>query len=316
MVWQLKFLRSSVFALIPGGTWLRTIKRRFVPYPVHLDPETLEHAFEMIAMLDSVGLHPRGLVVLEVGSGWRPIIPLVMRMAGARRVYLVDSQRLLDVHLLRGIASQLRERADEIAERLGADAAPVRAALECPPAAKLDELLEHFGLTYLAPADATALPLENGAIDIGISRAVLEHIPAPILARIFHELHRVTSRSGGVCHIVDNSDHWSHGDARLSRINFLRYSESRWRWFAINPLDYQNRLRHSDYLHLAQRAGFRIVEDRSVPDARTLEDLQRVRVDSAFERYRADDLAILTSRFVARAATPAPYSTAGNAAVR
>ena len=54
--------------------------------------------------------------MLEVGSGWWPIIPLLMRLA-AQRIYLVDTQRLLDVQLLRGIAIKLRERADVL--RLG-----------------------------------------------------------------------------------------------------------------------------------------------------------------------------------------------------
>jgi len=40
MPWQLKFLRSSAFALLPGSTWLRTIKRKLIPYPVELDPLT------------------------------------------------------------------------------------------------------------------------------------------------------------------------------------------------------------------------------------------------------------------------------------
>ncbi len=251
-----------------------------------------------------------GRVVLEVGSGWWPIIPLMMRLAGAHRVYLVDTQRLLDVQLLRGIAGKLRERADVIAARLGVDAAHVRATLDCSANAPLAELLEHFRLVYLAPADATALALDDGSIDIAISRAVFEHIPPVTLARIFTELRRVLNADGGTCHIVDNSDHWSHVDARLSRVNFLRYSESRWRWFAINPLDYQNRLRHSDYLHLVQRAGFQIVEDCSVPDPRALHDLERLRVDPLFSTYRRDDLAILTSRFVARAETNASRSRA------
>lgn len=302
MFWQLSYLRSSVFALLPGGPWLRTIKRKLIPYPAKLDLETFDNAFEMIAMLEQAGMHPRGNVLLEVGSGWRPIIPLIMRLAGADRVYLVDAQRLLDIHLLRGIARELCERADTIAARLGTDAAHVRAALDCPADASLAELLEHFRLVYLAPADATALALDDGSIDIAISRAVLEHIPPPTLGHIFTELHRVLKADGGMCHIVDNSDHWWHRDARLSRVNFLRYSESRWRWFAINPLDYQNRLRHSDYLRLARQAGFQIAEDRSVPDARALAELQHLRVDRTFAAYRPDDLAVLISRFVARAA--------------
>lgn len=311
MAWQLKFLRSSAFALLPGGQWLRTIKRKFVPYPAHLDPGTLDDAFEIIAMLGRAGMHLRGRVVLEVGSGWRPIIPLLMRLAGAHRVYLVDTQRLLDAPLLRGIASKLREQSDAIAARLGADAVHVRATLHCPADATLAELLEYFGFVYLAPADATALALDDDSIDIAISRAVFEHIPPVTLARIFAELRRVLNADGAMCHIVDNSDHWWHVDRRLSRINFLRYSEVRWRWFAINPLDYQNRLRHSDYLNLAQRSGFEIVEDRSVPDPRALDELQRLRVDRMFATYFPDDLATLTSRFVARAEPNSPQAESG-----
>jgi len=298
--WQLKFLRSSAFALLPGRSWLRTVKRKFVPYPAQLDTATLENAFDMIAMLDSAGLHPRGRVLLEVGSGWRPIIPLLMRVAGARRVYLVDTQRLLDAPLLRGIADKLRECADVIAARLAVGVVHVQSTLACPREGSLDDLLDGFGLSYLAPADATALLLDDGAIDVAISRAVLEHIPAPVLARIFAELRRVVKTSGGMCHIVDNSDHWSHVDARLSRVNFLRYSDSRWRWFAINPLDFQNRLRHSDYLRLAERAGFGVTCDLSAPDTRALSDLRQLSIDRKFSGYRPDDLAVLTSRFVAR----------------
>ena len=79
-----------------------------------------------------------------------------------------------------------------------------------------------------------------------------------------------------MCHIVDNSDHWSHGDAR-QQINFLRYSESHWRWFAINPLDLSESLRHSDYLHWRSAPGYRIVEYRSG------------RIASAMDRERIDE---------------------------
>ena len=65
-----------------------------------------------------------------------------------------------------------------------------------------------------------------------------------------------------MCHVIDNSDHWEHGDKRLSRINYLRYRPFTWR--LVNPAGQgiQNRMRHSEYLAFFQMRGFDIPRQR------------------------------------------------------
>jgi hypothetical protein len=152
----------------------------------------------------------------------------------------------------------------------------------------------------LAPIEARRLPFEAGEIDIVSSRAVLEHIPRGVLVEIFKEFARLlTPGAGYMCHIIDNSDHWAHGDHRLSMLNFLRYTDRTWKWFAKNPLDFMNRMRHTEYLKLLRDAHFDVVLDLSRADEAALKDLDDIPLSPEFRPFPRADLAILTSRLVA-----------------
>ena len=83
-------------------------------------------------------------------------------------------------------------------------------------------------------------------------------------------------------------------------VNFLRYSKRRWRLFAINPLDYMNRLRHSEYVQLFRAAGFDVILDDSQPDTAALAALGGLPVSADFAAFDCKDLATLTSRLVVR----------------
>jgi hypothetical protein len=99
---------------------------------------------------------------------------------------------------------------------------------------------------------------------------------------------------------VDNSDHWQHGDRSISRVNFLRFSDSVFRWTYLNGLNYQNRLRHSEYVQMLRRAGFEILRDDKDVDSGSLEALKTLPLDDRFRRFTAEDLATLSSYLVAR----------------
>lgn len=313
MYWQLRFLRNSLLAAMPGYQRIRLVKRRFVPYDGAVDPWTVEQGLRIVEMLRKSGTRIEGATALELGSGWRPVIPLILRAAGARRVYMVDAERLMDERLLSDTAAHLRAQAPMLAQRLRVPVESIQATLSPVEGAGLEPATRALGLVYLAPADARRLALEPGEVDIVSSRAVLEHIPRQILEEIFAEFARLLVPGRGVmCHIVDNSDHWAHIDKRLSMVNFLKYSERRWKLFAVNPLDYMNRLRHSEYLALAERAGFDLLLDSSQPDAAALDALATLPISADFAAFDRRDLAILTTELVAiRRASATPESRGG-----
>ena len=106
---------------------------------------------------------------------------------------------------------------------------------------------------------------------------------------------------GGVaCHTIDHSDHWQHRDRSLPRLNFLQFPANVFRWTYLNRQNYQNRLRHVDYIEIVRRTGLEIVYEDGEVDAVALSELPELALDSQFMRYSADELAVLTSTIIAR----------------
>jgi len=298
MRWQIKWLKNAAFGVLPWANSLRRIKRRLRPYPTDIPPWTLEEGFRLLELLREADCELHDRRVLEIGSGWRPIIPLLFSLAGAR-VVMTDSQQLMDGPTFAGTVAGLAMLAPQIAVRLKIDEADVRTAL-AEPSENLVDSLRRFRLEYCAPTDIVADP-PPGSFDIVMSRAVLEHVPPAVLQSLLAAAFRLLRPGGWTVHAVDNSDHWSHGDPRLSRIHFLRYSE---KFFGLlnsfNPLDYQNRLRHPQYVELLKAVGFVIDFERSTPEVKALADLKSLPIAEIFRGFSHDDLARLDSYLLAR----------------
>lgn len=300
MWWQIKWAKNAAFGLLPFAGAVRRLKRRLRPYPTDVPGWTLEEGFRLLDLLRESGCEVRGATVLEIGTGWRPIIPLLFSLAGASRMVLVDMQRLMDGATFAGTVTSLAIHAADVAAHLGLDEPAVRRSLDAPSGG-LPELLARFRMEYHAPCDLVSGSLPEGGFDGAVSRAVLEHVPPDILRSLFRRVFRLLRPGGWTCHAVDNSDHWSHGDSRLSRVNFLRHSD---RLFAFlnrfNPLDYQNRLRHPEYVGLLRDAGFDVIVSRSVPEPKALDDLKTFALADRFRAFSEEDLARLDSYFLAR----------------
>ncbi len=300
MRWQIKWAKNAAFGLLPFSGTLRRMKRRLRPYQTTIASWTLEEGLRQVDLLREVGCELRGAQILEVGTGWQPIIPLLFSLAGASRVVMIDSQRLMDAHTFGGTVQNLVAHAPLISSRLGIDEGTIRDEL-AKPTADLNSLLQKFRLEYSAPCELSSFGLEKQSFDVITSRAVLEHVPPAGLTQLLGSVLHLLKPGGWTCHAIDNSDHWSHNDKRISRVNFLRYSD---RWFnflnRFNPLDYQNRLRHSEYEAMFLNLGFEIVISRSDPEPKALAELKTLPLAPRFQEFKPEDLASLDSYFVAR----------------
>jgi len=168
------------------------------------------------------------------------------------------------------------------------------------PGDSLDDGFRRLRFEYLAPCDCRKLVLPDQSVDIVISRAVLEHIPPQLIQDIFYDSYRLMKPHGLTCHFVDNSDHWQHADNSISRVNFLKFPDAVFRWTYLNGLNYQNRLRHSQYVEMLRNAGFEVLREDKEIDSGSLEALKTLKLDDQFRRFTKDDLAALSSYLLAR----------------
>lgn len=300
MKWQIKFLKNSLFGLLPFPQKLRELKRKIIPYPSDVDEYTLEQGIQQVEMLRSVGCPLHEKVALEIGTGWQPIIPLVFYLVGCKKVILVDRQKLMDERLLYQTCSNLLVYSNKLSERLQISPVDIRSKLGVAKETDFNDNLARLRFNYLAPCDILRTDLPYKSIDIIISRAVLEHIPPGIVSALFKKSYELLRDNGRMCHIIDNSDHWEHQDKSILQLNFLKFSDMTFRMLsAFNPLDYQNRLRHSDYVELLKASGFRIDLDLSRPNEKAMADLRKIKLNKKFRNLSLTDLAILESYIVA-----------------
>lgn len=74
--------------------------------------------------------------------------------------------------------------------------------LEHSPVRSVEELQEHYQITYKAPLDASKTGFADRSIGVCTSTNTLEHIPLQSIREIFRELHRVLRDDGYVSAVI------------------------------------------------------------------------------------------------------------------
>jgi SAM-dependent methyltransferase len=205
--------------------------------------------------LAAVGRHTRRplaeLRFFEFGAGWDLATPLAMAALGVRQQLLFDIVRVATPSLIDRAYNDLRSMGLELPE--------------VAPRHSIADLLDSLGITYVAPTDARRSGLPEHSIDVAVTTSVLEHVSEEDIREILVELRRVLA-PGGICSFaIDYHDHYAASDPGIDGVNFLRFSDDDWRKWNCS-LQYQNRLRHGDYVELFQSAGFELVEVHAIED--------------------------------------------------
>jgi SAM-dependent methyltransferase len=304
MKWYYRWVYRSVISFVPFPSLFRHIKRGMTPHNAENAKGVLDRGLSMIESIEDELFSIKDKAVLELGSGWEPIIPLLYYLKGCDCVNLFDLNRLIEPISLKRCLDYLTVNAPEISKRLECSPEEIRSKLFLPQSARtLDEMLRHFRLKYFAPHDARTTGLPSSSIDVISSHTVLEHIPPSIIQEILTEFHRILKQEGKSCHLIDNADHWAQKDRSISAVNFLQFDETFWKVISLNRLDYQNRLRHNDYLDLFQKSGFKTVLDRSFPLYKESDPSSKFKLAAKYGGKSIEELSTL-SFFVVKKTPP------------
>jgi SAM-dependent methyltransferase len=281
MNWKVKAALQHAVSLLPPEPSFELyylMQRRWGTLRSVNPIEGFENGLRIIAAAESVGGTVADKIVLEVGTGRRLNVPIALWLCGAAQIVTADLNRYLkprlileDLEFIRGHQAVVqtlfgaRAHCDEFQRRF---AILVRDDLDVPG------LLAAARIKYLAPQDARSLPVGEDAVDFHVSNNVLEHIPPDVLRDILVEGKRIVRHDGLLVHRVDFSDHFSEVDARVSTVNFLRYSEGEWRRYAGNRYNYHNRLRIDELESIVAEAGLVITHEQPEIDPAAMRILE------------------------------------------
>ncbi len=164
----------------------------------------------------------------------------------------------------------------------------------------LEELFQRGGIEYIAPGDAGHTNLADKSVDIFYSHAVLEHVPESIAHDLIVEAKRVLKPTGIFYALIGLFDHYSYIDNRVSKVNFLKYSEWLWTLFVKNRISYHNRLRERDFLEILAKYGGVVEKLVSTIDPTDVERVKQMKVAPRFRRFSPEECAVSLTEIIAK----------------
>jgi SAM-dependent methyltransferase len=250
MHWRTKARIQRLLAVLPrslGDAIYYRLQCRFGDLRNTSPWTRLEYGAEIARLFAKFAGPLEGRRFLEIGTGRRLNVPIVLWLLGAERVITTDLHPYLKSDLV---------RAD--IDWMAANRARVQKLLPDADAERLEALLRRRqapeAIVYHPRAASTALPLEASSVDAHISCNVLEHVPPDEIVALLREARRVLKPDGLLIHKIDHRDHFHRDFRAISPIHFLRFSEAEWLSLAGNRFMYANRLRIDDMQALFEAA--------------------------------------------------------------
>ncbi|GLB50494.1 class I SAM-dependent methyltransferase [Neptunitalea lumnitzerae] len=209
-----------------------------------------------------------GAQVIEIGSGWLPLMPYLFKTEGnVKKVFTYD----INAHYNKDNIARINTYFNNSSE--GAQG-------------ELPDFIEYFPRTNVA---TTRLP---NNIDFCFSRFVLEHVPPEAIKAMHQRFFDEMKEGAYVLHLISPSDHRAYSDSSLSYYDFLKYSQKQ--WDAIQTrFDYHNRLRLPQYVELFEEIGFKIVYldyDQPKKDSVKYKMFKHLKLHEDFAKYTEEEI--------------------------
>ena len=260
---------------------------------------------EMVRLLRLAERTVDGRDLVEIGSGWHPLLPTVFYGLGARTILMTDIARHVRRELVEDVLDYCLGHAREIAEIVGRDEARLKTRWSSlrPGGHDWLEVWKDRGISYQAPFDLTRNALPAASADVIFSTDCLGYVPEPGLMTLAKESTRILRPGGFVAHDVTTYDDRTIQDRSIPFWGFLFYSEREWQRVGNSRLHYQNRWRPAQYARLVAQNGLRMLYEERVPlDAREATGLDRSSLHPDYRDLPTEE--ILCRHYLFAAAKP------------
>lgn len=256
------FLYHKIQDLVNGENMLQRVKSNRGSYE------------GLVKILEGKGHSLEGKRVLEIGSGWAPVMPYFM-------LYLGKAKSVATFDLNQHFSEKNINRLNEVFR----SEFSITPTTEPSRSYSLPDGIEYHSNTNL-------IDVRLPGADMVFSRFVLEHIlPDDILS--MHQKFKRELKSGSlIVHLISPSDHRAYIDSNLSLQDFLQYSEAEWQK-KQTKFDYHNRLRLPQYISIFKAAGMEIIDlsyDTPGPDSPALKKFRALQLQENFKDFSEEEL--------------------------
>ncbi len=224
--------------------------------------------------------------LLEIGTGWIHWYSLYTRLFYNVNITMMDVWDNRQFEALKASFLKLKELPDDLSSRKYSSAIDLILNAD-----SFEELYESLDLSYIIDNEGSLSQFQANTFDVVFSFHVLEHVPKEKTDDLVNNIYRVLKPGGFSIHQIGIDDHISHYDKKESMMNYLRYSDTTWKIFFQNDVQYFNRLLMSDWINIFTQQGFIFKE--KIPAYTNIDSLK---IHPQYQRYSKEDLscAILT----------------------
>lgn len=214
--------------------------------------------------------------ILEIGSGWVPVMPYLFKYLGkCNEVHTYD----LNEHYQKSSIKELIHYFH--IEPKNDHSHPAENKYHLPD-----------WITYKPKENLIHAALPDN-IDLIVSRFVLEHVTPQDIFLMHKKFKEKYANNTYVVHLISPSDHRAFSDNSLSLYDFLKYSEQEWNNIQTK-FDYHNRLRLPQYLKIFKDVGYEICHvDYSCISTGSEEEIQKfrkIKIHDDFSDYSEEEV--------------------------
>lgn len=297
--WILKAITQKTISYLPFSNRINFFFQKYVTKGVFLTDEYFEN--KIISFKDHLAYFKKSSApnfahqnVLELGTGWYPIVPIAMFLSGFEQVFSIDIEALMTKERqIIAIKKYMEWRKNGKLKTFlpHIDESKWNILKEI---LKKEETISHAEINQLIRlkpiiVDARKTNFEPNSIDFICSNNTFEHIPKFILKDILIEFSRILKPQGMMSHFIDMSDHFAHFDKTITIYNFLQFTEKQWDMID-NSIQPQNRMRFVDYKKMYKELNIDILHEKIRPY--DINMVKNMKIAESFKSYALSDLAI------------------------
>lgn len=244
-----------------------------------------------VSLCDKYKAVKSGDKLLEIGTGWMHWYSIYLRLFYNVSVTMLDvwDNRQLDA---------TKTMLAELLVKSKNDPLHCKRIVELEKVLQIDtfeELYSLLDLEYVIEEKGSLCRFPDDSFNCVFSFHVLEHVPADNADELTKNIRRVLRPGGYSIHQIGLNDHLAHYDKKVSTKNYLRYSDTAWKRYFENTVQYFNRLQASDWLGFFSRHGFSLLETEA-----GFCDIESLPIDAKYRDYERRDLECVNLTMVHR----------------